>query len=88
MPCHICNYWTPESGCVHYGPDMRATNKPGLDYKDLLLRYMAQIINQEGTAYTDFLPAEDSREVPTFTAEEAQYLIDLESECRKQFAGI
>jgi 3'-phosphoadenosine 5'-phosphosulfate sulfotransferase (PAPS reductase)/FAD synthetase len=21
MACHICNYWTPERGCSHYGPD-------------------------------------------------------------------
>lgn len=21
MSCHLCNYWTPENGCNHYGPD-------------------------------------------------------------------
>lgn len=20
MPCHICIYWTPYTGCKHYGP--------------------------------------------------------------------
>lgn len=22
MSCHICNYWTPEKGCAHYGPSI------------------------------------------------------------------
>lgn len=59
-----------------------------IDYKDLLLRYMAQVINQEGYPFTDFLPSSDTRNVPLFTEQEAQYLINLEAEARKKFTDI
>ena len=39
MPCHICNLWTPETGCKHYLPDSETIlikagyriYKPGID---------------------------------------------------------
>lgn len=41
MKCHICNDWTPESGCKHYLPDSETVlknagykiYKPGIDTK-------------------------------------------------------
>lgn len=41
MPCHICNFWTKESGCAHYLPDSETVlinagyriYRPGIDTK-------------------------------------------------------
>lgn len=60
----------------------------GINYRDLLLRYMGNVINVEGYSFLDYLPAETDRSIPVFTVQEIIELEKIETEVREKYKDL